>query len=155
MSGYEQAITKKNVIQCACVTDIDKLNETFQQFAQNIEKAGYTPADSIFYCSAGDLHQTKNIFFEIFVPVEENYHGQLPEHYTYHSYFQVRHLLSVRVKGMTSDDFNRGFNSLLKASLKTSKNEEPNTGTFFSFKELDGQIYTDISVGLQSTEGMQ
>lgn len=154
MAGYEQAITKKNVIQCMCVADADQLNDTFQEFAKNIEEAGYTPIDSIFYGSGGDLHQTKNIPFEIFVSVEENYHGKLPDNYTYHSYFQIRHLLSVRVKGMTNDDFNRGFNDLVQASTKLD-DEEPNTGTFFSFKELDGEIYTDISVGLQSTEGMQ
>lgn len=149
MVGYEQAITEKNVIEYKCIADMDMMNEAFQDFAQTIEDAGYTPVKSIFYANGGEIDQTENVPLQIFVPVAEDYHGKLPENFIYRSYFQIRHLLSVRVKGMTNLDFARGLEKLGQAVLETGDLEDPNTPTFFVFHELKGEVYTDISVGLQ------
>lgn len=74
------------------------------------------------------------------------------EVFSNYTYFQVRRVLQTRVKGMSQLDFARGLEALGEAVTKLD-GEYPNTPTFFVFTEFEGEIYTDIGVGLQFEEG--
>lgn len=148
MIAHGQSITAKNVISLNCVVDMEMMNAAFTDFIDNVIEAGYTPVGNVFFANGGELMQTEAIPMQLFVSVEEDHHGGLTEEFNYRTYFQVRRVLQTRVKGMSQLDFARGMEALGEAVTKLD-GEYPNTPTFFVFTEFEGEIYTDIGVGLQ------
>ena len=151
MIAHGQSITAKNVISLNCVVDMEMMNAAFTDFIDNVTQAGYTPVGNVFFANGGELVQTEAIPMQLFVSVDEDYHGGLTEEFNYRTYFQVRRVLQTRVKGMSQLDFARGMETLGEAITKLD-GEYPNTPTFFVFTEFEGEVYTDIGVGLQFEE---
>ncbi len=129
MIAHGQSITAKNVISLNCVVDMEMMNAAFTDFIDNVTEAGYTPVGNIFFANGGELMQTEAIPMQLFVSVEEDYHGGLTEEFNYRTYFQVRRVLQTRVKGMSQLDFARGMEVLGEAVTKLD-GEYPNTPTF-------------------------
>lgn len=144
--GYNQALHYRNVVSRYVSTDITLLDDKINECIEDVLASGYTLADNFFYCINSDLTKTDDMLVQIFMPVNEDYKGQLPEEYMYNSYFQVFGMVGYR-----SVDSEASMTQTLTdlVSVLIESDTDPLSPIFFVPKVVNETVYFDLLVKIK------
>ncbi|MBC9722779.1 MAG: DUF5085 family protein [Lactobacillus sp.] len=146
--GYKQSLQFENIISRYYLTSLSETGQCFENALQMISNLGYSLSDNFFYSINSDIRDEEELLIQVFLPVNEQNQGNLPEEYRFQTYFQVNNMLAKRVKGDSSSEFSKSLEELLV--FVVDNQFEVTSPIFYRPQVVNDQIYTDMLISVRN-----
>ncbi|OHX28427.1 hypothetical protein BKX95_00050 [Streptococcus iniae] len=143
--SLNQQLLFQNVISKYYFPKPEEMSDCFSDFIMTLKTNGFHKNGPFFYSINSDVREDGTIIVECFLPVTDDYKKELPNEFSFNSYFQVLRLASTRAIGNDEASIIKAINFLSKY-LKKNKLVEV-TPAFYMVTVSENNIYTDIMVG--------
>lgn len=148
--GFNQELHFKNVISRYYETSANGIGACLEDALGEVFAANYTLTAGFFYSINSDIRNFNSLIIQVFLPVDEEWANNLPEEYRFQSYFQVNHLMANRIVGDSVAAFKTGLTNLI--AFIADHDLTITSPSFYYPKEINGQVYTDILIGVKIPE---
>lgn len=142
--GFNQSLHYQNIVSVFLRLNIKELDHYIDEAIEKVLQSDYTLANNFFYCINSSFKQPEDMIIQLFIPVNEEYHGNLPEGYSYHSYFQIVGMVGYRTPGNDIELLENTFIKLIQTFVDADI--QPLSPVFFIPSLIQGEVYFDLLV---------